>query len=50
LVVLGDSKEGYSMTQKGTKRKLAAILSAGVKEYSHLMRDDEGGGGRNERR
>ena len=29
------------MTQKGFKRKLAAILSADVTEYSRLMREDE---------
>ncbi len=29
------------MTQEGTKRKLAAILSADVKEYSRLMSQDE---------
>jgi adenylate cyclase len=29
------------MTQKKLKRKLAAILSADVKEYSRLMREDE---------
>ncbi len=29
------------MTQEGLKRKLAAILSADVKEYSRLMREDE---------
>jgi len=29
------------MTQEGYKRKLAAILSADVKEYSRLMREDE---------
>jgi adenylate cyclase len=31
------------MTQEGTKRKLAAILSADVKEYSRLMSQDERG-------
>jgi len=29
------------MNQEGFKRKLAAILSADVKGYSRLMRDDE---------
>ena len=29
------------MSQEGLKRKLAAILSADVKEYSRLMREDE---------
>jgi adenylate cyclase len=29
------------MTEEGFKRKLTAILSADVKEYSRLMRDDE---------
>ena len=29
------------MTQNGYKRKLAAIISADVKEYSRLMREDE---------
>ena len=29
------------MAQKGLKRKLAAILSADVKQYSRLMREDE---------
>jgi hypothetical protein len=29
------------MAEKGFKRKLAAILSADVIEYSRLMRDDE---------
>jgi len=29
------------MPQEGFKRKLAAILSADVKEYSRLMREDE---------
>jgi adenylate cyclase len=29
------------MTQKDYKRKLTAILSADVKEYSRLMREDE---------
>ena len=29
------------MTADGIKRKLAAILSADVKDYSRLMRDDE---------
>ena len=29
------------MEQEGTKRKLAAILSADVKGYSRLMSDDE---------
>ena len=32
---------GDSMTQNEFKRKLAAIFSADVKEYSRLMRDDE---------
>jgi TolB-like protein/class 3 adenylate cyclase/Tfp pilus assembly protein PilF len=31
------------MTQEGTKRKLTAILSADVKEYSRLMSQDERG-------
>jgi adenylate cyclase len=31
------------MNQEGTKRKLAAILSADVKEYSRLMSQDERG-------
>jgi TolB-like protein/class 3 adenylate cyclase len=31
------------MTQEGTKRKLSAILSADVKEYSRLMSQDERG-------
>jgi len=31
------------MTQEGTQRKLAAILSADVKEYSRLMSQDERG-------
>ena len=31
------------MTQEGTKRKLAAILSADIKEYSRLMSQDERG-------
>jgi TolB-like protein/class 3 adenylate cyclase/Flp pilus assembly protein TadD len=31
------------MTQEGTKRKLAAILNADVKEYSRLMSQDERG-------
>ncbi|UCH21415.1 MAG: adenylate/guanylate cyclase domain-containing protein [Deltaproteobacteria bacterium] len=31
------------MTQEGTKRKLVAILSADVKEYSRLMSQDEKG-------
>ena len=30
-----------AMTQTGYKRKLTAILSADVKEYSRLMREDE---------
>jgi adenylate cyclase len=30
-----------AMTQNGYKRKLTAILSADVKEYSRLMRADE---------
>ena len=29
------------MTDKDYKRKLAAILSADVKEYSRLMQEDE---------
>ena len=29
------------MTTEGLKRKLSAILSADVKDYSRLMRDDE---------
>ena len=29
------------MSQEGFKRKLTAILSADVKGYSQLMRDDE---------
>ncbi len=29
------------MAQEGFKRKLAAVLSADVKEYSRLMREDE---------
>ncbi len=29
------------MTEEGFKRKLAAILSADVKGYSRMMRDDE---------
>ena len=33
--------ETLSMTADGVKRKLAAILSADVKDYSRLMRDDE---------
>jgi class 3 adenylate cyclase len=35
------------MTTEGTKRKLAAILSADVKEYSRLMSQDERGTIRN---
>jgi class 3 adenylate cyclase len=31
----------FSVPQDGFKRKLAAILSADVKDYSRLMRDDE---------
>ncbi|NIS83024.1 MAG: hypothetical protein GTO14_23115 [Anaerolineales bacterium] len=31
------------MTTQGTKRKLSAILSADVKEYSRLMSQDEVG-------
>jgi class 3 adenylate cyclase len=33
--------EGCVMSTNGLKRKLAAILSADVKDYSRLMRDDE---------
>jgi hypothetical protein len=29
------------MAQEGFKRKLAAILSADVEGYSHMMRDDD---------
>jgi adenylate cyclase len=29
------------MTEEGVKRKLTAILSADVKDYSRLMEDDE---------
>jgi class 3 adenylate cyclase len=36
-------KEGNPMNQEGTTRKLAAILSADVKEYSRLMSQDERG-------
>jgi hypothetical protein len=39
----GPSEGGDSMTQEGTKRKLAAILSADVMEYSRLMSQDERG-------
>jgi class 3 adenylate cyclase len=35
------SPEAMTMTPDGFKRKLAAILSADVKDYSRLMRDDE---------
>jgi class 3 adenylate cyclase len=34
-------KRGSPMAQEGFKRKLAAILSADVTEYSRLMREDE---------
>jgi class 3 adenylate cyclase len=34
---------GDSMTTQEVKRKLAAILSADVKGYSRLMREDEKG-------
>jgi len=42
FLCLKPQKEGRGvMAEKGFKRKLAAILSADVIEYSRLMRDDE---------
>jgi len=41
IFVLGPEEGGSPMAQEGFKRKLAAVLSADVKEYSRLMREDE---------
>jgi class 3 adenylate cyclase len=41
IFILKPQPRGFPVPEEGFKRKLAAILSADVKEYSRLMREDE---------